>query len=52
MTTLEAMSYGAVPMVFPDAGQLEIVTTDTGLFWSTEAELAQLTEQLIQNGDH
>jgi len=52
MTTLEAMSFGAVPMVFPDGGQLEIVTPSVGLFWRTTTELAQLTERLAENPEH
>jgi len=48
MTTVEAMSYGVVPLVYPDGGQVEIVTEQTGFFWKTPSELAQRTEELIR----
>jgi glycosyltransferase involved in cell wall biosynthesis len=49
MTTVEAMSFGAVPMVYPDGGQLEIVSAKVGVFWRTPGELATLTERLIHS---
>jgi glycosyltransferase involved in cell wall biosynthesis len=48
MTTVEAMSYGAVPLAYPDGGQLEIVTGHTGLFWRSASELAERTADLIR----
>ena len=47
MTTVEAMSFGAVPMVYPDGAQPEIVTENVGLFWRTPANLATLAGRLI-----
>ncbi|MBV9256376.1 MAG: glycosyltransferase family 4 protein, partial [Actinobacteria bacterium] len=46
MTTVEAMSYGAVPLVYDDGGQREIVTDDVGVRWTTVDELVDATTQL------
>lgn len=49
MSTVEAMSAGAVPIVFPDGGQTEIVTSDVGRQWSTVAELIDITLTLARS---
>jgi glycosyltransferase involved in cell wall biosynthesis len=45
MTTVEAMSYGAVPLVYGDGAQPEIVRT-CGYTWQTIDELVGLTSRL------
>lgn len=50
LTTVEAMSYGAVPVVYADGGQLEIVSDSNGHTWRTATELADLTLALA--ADH
>jgi glycosyltransferase involved in cell wall biosynthesis len=47
MATVEAMSWGAVPIVYDDGGQHEIVTEDVGLRWSSVGELCNETMMLI-----
>jgi glycosyltransferase involved in cell wall biosynthesis len=48
ITTVEAMSAGAVPLVFAGGGQLEVVEPGrSGRFWSTPAELVAATRELI-----
>lgn len=47
LSTLEAMSHGAVPMVYADGGQTEIVTSTTGVLWRTVDELTEATTTLI-----
>ncbi len=48
ITTVEAMSAGAVPIVIGRAGQLETVEHGrTGYHWSTLAELVERTESVI-----
>lgn len=48
ITTVEAMSAGAVPVVFAGGGQLEIITANkNGLFWTTPQELAEKTLEVI-----
>ena len=50
MTTLEAMSAGGVPIVFPAGGQKEIVDDkQNGIFWTTPGNLAENTLFLINN---
>lgn len=50
ITTLEAMSAGAVPVVIKAGGQIEIVDDQTnGFFWQKEEELINLTKNLISN---
>ena len=50
MTTVEAMAHGAVPLVFPAGGQAEIVDDGrTGVWWRGPAELAALTNDLIED---
>ncbi len=51
ITTLEAMAYGVVPVVFNAGGQREIIKNEeNGLLWHTVEELQQKTQQLIENG--
>lgn len=47
LSTIEAMSWGAVPLVYADGGQLEIVSPGTGVLWQSIAELVQATQGLI-----
>lgn len=50
MVTAEAMSAGAVPVVYRSAGQMEVVDQDVnGLLWSTPAELIKQTSKLLDN---
>lgn len=51
MATVEAMSWGAVPLVFDDGGQREIVTNDVGCRWRTIEELTAQTIAVIAD-DH
>ncbi len=46
MSTVEAMSAGAVPIVFGDGGQVEIVDGTAGLCWATVDELVESTRHL------
>lgn len=46
-STLEAMSFGAVPVVYGDGGQLEIVDAANGVLWATPDELVRETVSLI-----
>lgn len=47
ISTVEAMSYGTVPLVFGDGGQLEIVNESCGHCWRNIDELVILTTELI-----
>lgn len=47
MSTVEAMSHGAVPLVYADGGQTEIVTSDVGVLWRTIPELVAGTTALL-----
>ncbi|WP_127569192.1 glycosyltransferase family 4 protein [Paenibacillus xylaniclasticus] len=48
ITTVEAMSYGVVPVVINKGGQTEIIQqSETGLLWNTEEELVAHTEMLM-----
>lgn len=50
IATVEAMSAGAVPLVYQAGGQPEIVTdTKNGYLWTTVDELVQKTEFIINN---
>lgn len=52
ISTIEAMSAGAVPVVIDAGGQKEIVENeDNGFLWNTENELVKLTNELIENKD-
>jgi glycosyltransferase involved in cell wall biosynthesis len=48
MTTVEAMSYGCIPLAYDDGGQTEIVNPTFGYLWHETDELAKATAQLIQ----
>ncbi len=50
MTTVEAMSTGAVPVVFNGGGQKEIISdTHDGFLWNTEEQLLEETTMLIND---
>ena len=50
MSTVEAMSYGVVPVVINAGGQKEIVINEkNGLLWNTEKELIEKTKQVMSN---
>ncbi|HMJ96136.1 MAG TPA: glycosyltransferase family 4 protein, partial [Thermoleophilaceae bacterium] len=50
ITTVEAMAHGAVPLVFGAGGPAEVVEDGrTGVWWRTPAELAALTNDLIED---
>jgi glycosyltransferase involved in cell wall biosynthesis len=50
MTTVEAMAYGAVPLVFPAGGSAEVVEDGrTGAWWRSPSELAARTNDLIKD---
>ncbi|MDE0805703.1 MAG: glycosyltransferase, partial [Acidimicrobiales bacterium] len=49
ISTVEAMSSGAVPVVFAGGGQNEIVTEGVGLRWRTLDELVSATRLLIES---
>lgn len=52
ISTVEAMSAGAVPVVFKGGGQIEIITNDqNGFLWQTIDELKIQTLKLIDNED-
>lgn len=52
MTTVEAMSAGAVPVVIAQGGQVEIVEEGkNGFLWNTEDQLINKTLKLIKNKD-
>jgi glycosyltransferase involved in cell wall biosynthesis len=47
MSTVEAMSAGAVPIVFADGGQVEIIDGTRGICWMTIDELVESTAKLV-----
>ncbi len=50
IATVEAMSYGAVPVVINAGGQPEIVEQNkNGFLWDTEEELIKRTKELVAN---
>lgn len=50
ITTIEAMSHGAVPIVFNAGGQKEIVKEDVdGFLWSYKSQLREKTNILLTN---
>ena len=52
ITTVEAMSYGVVPVVIHKGGQPEIVKDgQNGFLWNTEAECIFFTKKLISDCD-
>ncbi len=52
ITTVEAMSAGAVPLAYEAGGQKEIITHgDNGFLWKSTKELLDLTEKLLSHQD-
>jgi glycosyltransferase involved in cell wall biosynthesis len=49
MTTVEAMSAGAVPLVYADGGQREIVTSEVGCLWQEVDELVEASAYLTSD---
>jgi glycosyltransferase involved in cell wall biosynthesis len=50
ITTVEAMSYGAVPIVIRRGGQIEIISDGLdGFLWETEEECVSQTRRLIED---
>ena len=49
IATAEAMSRGAVPLVYDDGGQREVVTPETGVRWRTLDELVEATASLSRS---
>ena len=50
LTTLEAMSAGAVPVVFAGGGQKEVVQDGkSGYLWQTQEDLMRMTSMLIRD---
>ncbi|MDX6254330.1 MAG: hypothetical protein QOJ11_664 [Frankiales bacterium] len=49
ISTVEAMSYGCVPLAFDDGGQREIVTSSAGVLWKDVRELVAATEDLMRD---
>ncbi len=47
LSTVEAMSWGAIPLVYADGGQPEIVEAGSGILWETVDELCRTTEALV-----
>lgn len=47
MTTVEAMSYGCVPMAYKDGGQVEIINDTNGVLWKDISELVAKTQDII-----
>jgi hypothetical protein len=49
MATVEAMSWGAVPMVFDDGGQREVVSDHVGYRWRTISDLVSHSVDVISD---
>ena len=49
MATVEAMSRAAAPVVFPDGGQREIVTSGIGRTWHSVEQLVELTSAFTED---
>lgn len=50
ITTLEAMAYGSVPLVFAGGGQLDIIRNNlNGLLWHNEASFLKANLEIIKN---
>lgn len=49
ITTVEAMSAGAIPVVINSAGQQEIIEKDNGILWDTPAIMIEATDRLIND---
>lgn len=52
ITTVEAMSYGCVPLVYADGGQLEIVDKRFGYLWHSPDELTSTLQDIDAASDH
>jgi len=52
ITTVEAMSYGLVPIVINKGGQVEIVESErSGFLWKSEDQCIEYTKRIIENND-
>ncbi len=52
ITTVEAMSFGAVPVVINKGGQKEtVVPGETGFLWDSEEECVKYSEKLIRDDE-
>lgn len=51
MTTVEAMSWGCVPLAYQDGGQVDIIKPGFGRLWQSPSQLAEQTEALIESSD-
>ncbi len=51
IVTVEAMSYGCIPVVYDGGGQREVVSPDTGYRWRTPDELLRHTEKVIKGNE-
>lgn len=52
ITTVEAASAGAVPLVYAGGGQMEIIQdSENGLLWNTQEELIEKTLRVITHTD-
>lgn len=47
ITTVEAMSWGAVPLAYRDGGATETISDEYGVLWETSEELAAETARLV-----
>jgi hypothetical protein len=46
---VEAMSHGAVPLIYADGGPTEFVDSENGCLWSTPTELIEQTVVLVDD---
>lgn len=51
MATVEAMSYGSVPLVYADGGQRELVRPNFGTLWTDVDDLVEMTSRLVEDED-
>lgn len=49
MATVEAMSFGAVPLVYDGGGQRDIVSEGLGARWSNLSDLVEVTVEFIED---
>ena len=47
LSTIEAMGHGAIPLVFADGGQIEVVTPAVGVLWTSIEQLVDETVLLM-----